>query len=65
MTVRIGFLGAGFITKIHGLLLARSGVDHAVVAVHDPDHERAQAFASRTGARVLSEEALFDAVDAV
>ena len=65
MTVRIGFLGAGFITKIHGYLLAQSGVDHAVVAVHDPEAERAKAFAARTGARVVSEDELFACVDAV
>ena len=65
MTVRIGFLGAGFITAVHGFWLRECGVDHEVVAVHDPDAGRAARFAERHGAAVLGEEALLERVDAV
>lgn len=66
MTVRIGFLGAGLIATYHGKSLRRSGADHVITAVHDPDPERAAAFAAASGARALgSEEAVLDAVDAV
>jgi len=66
MTVRIGFLGAGLIATYHGKSLHRSGADHVIAAVHDPDPDRAAAFAQASGASVVaSEEALLDAVDAV
>jgi predicted dehydrogenase len=66
MTVRIGFLGAGLIATYHGKSLHRSGSDHVIAAVHDPDPERAAAFAAASGARVADTEgALLDAVDAV
>ena len=66
MTVRVGFLGAGLIATYHGKSLRRSGADHEVVAVYDPDPERAAAFARASGAAVVErEEALFDSVDAV
>lgn len=65
MTVRVGFLGAGFITRFHLAALATSGVDHGVVAVHDPDPTRAAAFADAQGAVVVGEDELFGLVDAV
>ena len=65
MTVRVGFLGAGFITRYHVLGLATCGVDHDIVAVHDPDTARAAAFAATHGARPVGEDELFDLVDAV
>ena len=66
MTVRIGFLGAGLIATYHGKSLHRSGSDHVIAAVYDPDPDRAAAFAQASGARALtSEEAVLDAVDAV
>jgi predicted dehydrogenase len=63
--IRIGFLGAGHIAALHEYLLATCGVEHAIVAVCDPDPERADAFAARTGAKVMDEAALIEAVDAV
>lgn len=65
MTIRIGFFGAGFIAGLHRWLLSSSGVDHAIVAVHDPDGARARAFAAATDARVVDEDELLDLVDAV
>ena len=50
MTIRIGFYGAGFISRYHQLLLSQCPVEHAIVAVHDVDDERAAAFAEQTGA---------------
>jgi len=65
MTLRLGFYGAGFISRLHRSFLSQSGIDHAIVAVHDPDPERAAAFARKTGARVVGEDELPDGVDAV
>lgn len=66
MTIRIGFLGAGFISRTHRFFLNRCHVDHRIVAVHDPDRARAEEFAARRAAHVAdSEEQLLDAVDAV
>jgi predicted dehydrogenase len=66
MTVRIGFYGAGFISRYHRAQLRASGVDHRVVAVHDPDAERAAALAGRCpGAEVVGEAELVERVDAV
>lgn len=66
MGTRVGFLGAGFIARFHLGMLADATADHRVVAVHDPDTEKATAFAERTGARLApSEEAVFEACDAV
>lgn len=66
MTVRIGFLGAGLIATYHGKSLRRSGAEHVIVAVHDPDQGRRESFAAASGATAMdSEEAVLDAVDAV
>jgi predicted dehydrogenase len=66
VTVRIGFLGAGLIATYHGKSLRRSGADHVIAAVHDPDEARREAFAKASGATAMdSEEAVLDAVDAV
>jgi predicted dehydrogenase len=65
MTVRVGFYGAGFISRYHGAMLAASGVDHVVVAVHDPDARRAEAFARHHGAAAVAEDELPGLVDAV
>jgi len=65
VTIRVGFYGAGFISRFHTWSLERSGVDHAIVAVHDPDPGRAAAFAERHGAAVAAEEELVEGVDAV
>lgn len=63
MTLDIGFLGAGFISRTHNYFLKRCPVEHRVVAVHDPDAERARVLAARVGAEVVSEEELLDGVD--
>jgi predicted dehydrogenase len=66
MTVRVGFLGGGFIATYHRQMLEGSGADVVVAAVHDPDPARAEAFAAASGAVVAgSEQELIDAVDAV
>jgi predicted dehydrogenase len=65
MTLRIGFLGAGFISRTHRFFLNRAPVDHRIVAVHDPDRQRALALAARRGADVVDEEQLLDTVDVV
>jgi predicted dehydrogenase len=65
VTIRIGFYGAGLISGIHTFFLGVSGVDHRIVAVHDPDAERAAAWAARTGAQAVGEDELLDLVDAV
>ena len=65
MTVRIGFYGSGFIARTHNWFLKHTAADHAIVAVHDPDADRAHAFAGRVGADVVSEDELLDRIDAV
>lgn len=62
---RIGFLGAGLIARFHAGQLRRSGEPHEIVAVHDPDRARAEAFAAARGAVVAAEEAVLDASDVV
>ena len=57
MTVRVGFLGGGFIAQYHGKMLHTSGADAAIVSVHDPDEAKAAAFAERSGATVVATEA--------
>ncbi len=65
MTIRIGFFGTGFIARTHNWFLKHAVVDHRIVAVHDPDDERARAFADRVGADVVAEDRLLERVDAV
>ncbi len=66
MTVRVGFLGGGFIAHYHGKMLHTSQADVAIVAVHDPDPVKAQEFADRSGATIYgSEDEVIAAVDAV
>ncbi len=65
MTVRVGFYGAGFISRFHVASLAASRVEHAIVAVHDPDAARAATFAAEHGAAAVGEEELLGLVDAV
>jgi predicted dehydrogenase len=65
MTVRIGFIGTGFIARTHNWFLKHTAADRAIVAVHDLDAERAQAFADRVGAEVADPDELLDRVDAV
>jgi UDP-N-acetyl-2-amino-2-deoxyglucuronate dehydrogenase len=65
VTVRVGFYGAGFISRIHVSALAASRVDNEIVAVHDPDEARAASFAAEHGAAVVGEDDLPGLVDAV
>jgi predicted dehydrogenase len=63
--VRVGFYGAGFISRFHLASLAASRVGHDIVAVHDPDPDRAAAFAAEHGAAAVGEDELPGLVDAV
>ena len=65
MSLGVGFYGAGFITRFHRSYLRDAGIDHRIVAVHDPDPARAAAFAAETGATPVAEDELPDLVDAV
>jgi UDP-N-acetyl-2-amino-2-deoxyglucuronate dehydrogenase len=65
VTLRVGFLGAGFISVIHRWLLAHCGVEHVLAAVHDPDTPRAHRFAEATGAAVVDEDDLMAGADVV
>jgi len=65
VTVRIGFLGAGFIATYHGKSLRRSGADVTIAAVHDLDPDRTASFARASGATPMgSVSEVLDAVDA-
>lgn len=65
MPIRLGFYGAGLIAGVHARWLSSCPVEHAVTAVHDPDRERAAAFAAPFGATVVGEDELLELVDAV
>jgi myo-inositol 2-dehydrogenase/D-chiro-inositol 1-dehydrogenase len=63
--IRVGFAGAGFIAGIHAEVLGELP-DARVAAVFDPDRERAEAFAAKTGApAVASFDALLSEVEAI
>lgn len=66
MTTRIGFLGGGNIARFHLQLLAEIRDEIQITGVHDPDAERAAAFAADAGCPVRSSpEDVIDAADAV
>jgi len=66
MTVRVGFLGGGFIAHYHGKMLHTSGVDADLACIYDPDSAHAETFAAASGARIVSsEDELLSSVDAV
>jgi predicted dehydrogenase len=65
MTVRVGFIGTGFIARTHNWFLKHSAADHRIVAVHDIDDDRGRTFANRVGAEVVGPDELLDRVDAV
>jgi predicted dehydrogenase len=55
MSIRVGFLGAGFIANVHASLL-RSCAVVEWAGVYDTDRPRAEAFAAKTGASVSDDE---------
>jgi len=55
MTIRVGFLGAGFIANVHASLLRSCNVV-GWAGVFDTDRSRAEAFAAKTGATVCGDE---------
>jgi predicted dehydrogenase len=66
MTIRVGFLGAGLIGTYHSKMLSTSRADVVWSGVYDPDRDRAERFATASGAPVCdSEEAVLDSCDAV
>ena len=65
MTVRVGFYGAGFISRFHVASLEASRVDNVIAAVHDPDAARAAAFVAEHGGVAAGEDELLGLVDAV
>jgi predicted dehydrogenase len=66
MSIRIGFLGAGFIANVHASLLRSCGDTVTWAGVYDTDRSRAEAFAETTGATVCStEDGVLDGCDAV
>ncbi|MEY2473203.1 MAG: hypothetical protein QOK28_2532 [Actinomycetota bacterium] len=65
MTIRVGFYGAGLISGVHTWMLRDVNVAHEIVAVCDPDPERAATMAQRFDAKVVDEDELLDLVDAV
>lgn len=66
MTVRVGFLGAGFIATFHSKMLRASGVDHERAGVYDPDRQRAEDFVARAGGHVVdSEDEAIESCDAI
>ena len=69
MTVRVGFLGAGFIATFHSKMLRgarQAGLDVAWAGIHDPDAAKQGAFAAASGAPECdSPEELLERSDAV
>lgn len=75
MTIRVGFLGSGLIAAYHAIQLnlardaAAAGADipdHRIVAVYDPDPERARGLAvGQSAATCASPQEVIDASDAV
>lgn len=66
MSVRVGFLGGGFIAAYHGKMLHTGAPDAEIVLVHDPDEAKGTAFAEASGATFVgSEDEVLDGSDAV
>jgi predicted dehydrogenase len=57
MTVRIGILGAGFIARYHAMQLRLAEEPNEIVAVFDPEVQRAEAFCADEGGSVASSAA--------
>ncbi len=66
VTVRVGFLGAGFIARYHAMQLRLATVSQEIVAVYDPDRERAVEFCAAEGGEPVDDvAAVIDGSDAV
>lgn len=66
MTVRVGFLGAGFIARYHAMQLRLASAPNDLAAVFDPDERRADEFCAQEGGTpVTSPAELVDRCDAV
>ncbi len=70
MSIRVGFLGAGLIAAYHAVQLNAlrdgGGPDHRIVAVFDPDTDRARGLAGGQGAAVCATaQEVIDDSDAV
>jgi predicted dehydrogenase len=66
MTLRIGFLGAGFIAELHSKMLDGTGTPFVRAGVYDPDTARAERFAEASGTPLrASEEEVIESSDAV
>ncbi len=66
VTVRVGFLGAGFIARYHAMQLRLATEPNEIVAVYDPEPGRAAQFCSdESGTAVHSAEQVIEQSDAV
>ncbi len=66
MSVRIGFLGAGFIARYHAMQLRLAEEPNEIIAVHDPDRQRSVEFCKQeSGTPVDSVDELVSCCDAV
>lgn len=66
MTVRVGFLGGGFIASYHGKMLHVGAPEAEIALVYDRDVDRAKTFAEASGASVAdSEQEVISGCDAV
>lgn len=66
MTLRVGFLGAGFIANLHAYQLRACATPNRIVAVFDPDPDRARTFGDLSGATPRASAAeVVEAVDVV
>ena len=66
MTVRVGFIGTGFIATFHSKMLRAAGELVQRAGVFDLDRSRAEAFAARSGHQVCgSVDEVLDGCDAV
>lgn len=66
MTVRVGFLGAGLIAAYHAIQLNQADEPNRIVAVYDPDADRADRLAvGQGGVAVATPAEVVEASDAV
>jgi len=66
MSVKVGFVGAGFIARYHAMQLRLAAEPNEIVAVHDHDRSRAAKFVADEGGAVVDDlDAVIGAADAV